>query len=244
MTIFFGILNVTPDSFSDGGKFLSEAEIEKQIISLKNQNFDVIDIGGESTRPLAQEVETEVEIKRISNAIQIAKTYFSKISIDTRKPEVAKVALKLGANILNDVSGFENKEMLAIAKDFKQIVCMHSLSIPPQKDLTLTITEEDLISFFQNWIQNKTQIFQDYNINISNIFFDIGVGFGKTPNQTKFLLQNLEYIKPYKQTKLFIGHSKKSFLSSLFPNNSREEATKIVTSQITNKADAIRLHER
>ena len=198
-----GILNVTPDSFFDGGAYLSLQKAIEHGHQLLKEGADVLDIGGESTRPGAQSVSIEEECARVIGVIQALHSHAT-ISIDTSKPKVARAALEAGATILNDVQGLQNPEMMEISQDFDEVVIMHSRGTP-QNMTSLTQYEDvvdNLIHFFATQITRCP---------CKKIWVDPGIGFAKNAEQSCTILRSLPRFHSLGHP-LYIGASRKSFI--------------------------------
>lgn len=191
-TLVMGILNITPDSFSDGGQFYSSAAAVKQAMQMVADGADIIDIGGESSRPGANPVTAEEEISRIIPVIEkIAKETSIPISVDTYKAEVARVALESGAQLINDITAMTgDKAMLPLAaKTGVPIILMHMLGTPqtmqshPQYQNVIF----DIINYLKNGILNATHV----GVKQEQIIIDPGIGFGKTVEHNLAILHRL-----------------------------------------------------
>jgi dihydropteroate synthase len=213
----WGILNVTPDSFFDGGKYIATAKAVKQALQMIKDGAEVIDIGGESSRPGAKPISAQEELKRVLPVIKSLRTKNKKIlvSIDTVKSAVAEEALKAGANIVNDISGLTaDSKMLEIVKKYQcQIVIMHRQgdSRVMQKNPKYKNCTKEVSQFFKEQIKKCLKA----GIKKQNIILDPGIGFGKT------LEHNLELIGAVKKFKklnypLLYGVSRKSMIGQLF----------------------------
>ena len=202
--IIVGILNVTPDSFYDGGLHNTTEKAIKHGRKLIQEGADVLDIGGESTRPGAESVSTTEECARIVDVVQELAPIIP-ISIDTTKPEVAKKALFAGATILNDVQGLQNPQLMEIAADFEEVVIMHSRGNPKTMRNLTTYADlcRELYVFFERQIQH---------CQCKKIWLDPGIGFAKTAEQSLFLLQNIHQFKTLGHP-VYIGASRKSFIA-------------------------------
>lgn len=240
-----GILNVTPDSFSDGGNNLSFDDAISHCDKMISDGADIIDIGGESTRPGASEVSKELEIKRV---IPIIKHISQKhpdidISIDTSKYEVAKQAVTAGANIINDVTGLANDPEIAelAAENDTALVIMHMQGTPRnmQKNPTYNNVVDDIFNFL------KKQIEFAKNIGVRNIYADFGIGFGKTLEHNIELLRNINKFKEL-DASLLLGISRKSFIGMLTDIEipaQRDISTALIHAILLNDGiDVIRVH--
>ncbi len=216
-----GILNITPDSFSDGGQFFGRDAINRVSTTVKNMivaGASIIDIGGESSRPGAEPVSVAEELQRvvpIFKKISVKTQNLASLSIDTYKPEVAAQAIKLGAKIINDISGLQNPAMRQIAARTKcKVVIMHMLGEPRnmQAQPHYKNVVQDIIAFFKKQIQLAVAD----GINRKNIIIDPGIGFGKTVEHNLIILRNLKKFKQaFPDLPLLIGASRKSFIGKL-----------------------------
>ena len=212
---FVGILNVTTDSFSDGNQFLNEKTFKAQAAKLIAAGADILDIGAESTRPEASAITAEFEFEKLNLALSWLKemNLATKISIDCRNDDVLQKVLSLHhIDYLNDVTGFDNPNMLQILKQTKiPAVVMHSLTIPPNQNNILKVTESPSVQLF-NWFKNKLEIFEKNDINLNRIIFDPGIGFGKSPKQNSHILNHLDELSEIKND-FYLGFSRKSYLN-------------------------------
>lgn len=213
-----GILNITPDSFSDGGEWVKPDNAIAQAITMADQGAAVIDVGAESTRPGAQAVSAEEEWKRLEpilNTIIPAlhqHEHAVKVSVDTRHAATAEKALALGADWINDVSGLQDDAMVAVARDSDaDWVVMHSLSVPVDPEVQLP-PEADPITSVRNWAGMTLDRLMREGIAKQRIILDPGIGFGKSAEQSLTLIRNIQQLKTL-GTRLMVGHSRKSFLS-------------------------------
>ena len=170
-TLLMGIVNVTPDSFSDGGKFFSPETALAHAKKLVDDGADILDIGAESTRPEAVPISVDEELSRLEKILPALKNFDVPISVDTYKPEVAAEVLSWGADIINDVHGLEDSRMIDVAKKFDApVVAMHS-----DKCCDMDIVE-DVKKFFRRTLANCAA----RGFDTTKIIFDPGIGFGKT----------------------------------------------------------------
>lgn len=242
------IINITPDSFSDGGKYSSLGNIKKEFEKIKNLNINFVDIGGQSTRPNATIISEKEEWNRLEPVIKVACEIFNDesdvISIDTYHPETAEKAIKLGANCINDVSGAMNKDMVKLAVDNDVLlIFMHNLGIPANPLLTIP-ESEDPIKIVKNWAKNKIDELINLGVNLDKLIFDPGIGFGKTKEQSFLLIKEIDKFIDM-GVKIMVGHSRKSFLSLFtdLPFSERDiETLSISTYLFDKKVDFIRVH--
>ena len=189
--IIMGVLNVTPDSFSDGGKFFDSDLAIKQAKSMVENGAGIIDIGGESTRPGASAVAVNDELKRVIPVIEaLTKEIHVPISIDTSKPEVMEQAISCGASIINDVNALRAPGALEMASKLKSDVCLMHMQGNPrtmQKNPIYADVVEDIKSFFKE----RIKACESAGIDLSSITLDPGFGFGKNLGHNIALLKNL-----------------------------------------------------
>jgi len=240
-----GILNVTPDSFSDGGKFRRFEDAVTQALRMLDEGADLIDIGGESTRPGALPVEAKEEIERIIPVIKSVKTLRPDaiISVDTVKYEVAEAALNTGAGIINDISGLDfdsNKADLAAARNVP-LILMHIQGVP--RNMQHNPVYDDVVLEVFDSLKEKIQLARNKGVN--EVIADVGIGFGKTLEHNISLLKNLAKFHELK-VPLLLGISRKSFIGKLLgieTPEDRDTATAILHSiLLRSKIDIIRVH--
>ena len=244
--LIMGILNVTPDSFSDGGVYINSQKAIDHAKQMENDGADIIDIGGESTRPGAIQVEIEEELERVIPVIEgIRKISNSAISIDTYKSVVAEKAISAGANILNDISGLRfDDNMISVASKVQvPVIVMHMLGKPQnmQNDPSYSNLMKDLIAFFQE----RIDILASNGISKNNIILDPGIGFGKSVDHNYIIIRELHQISQL-GFPVLIGPSRKSFIGNTLnlPSEERIEGTAAaVTAAIMNGSRIVRVHD-
>lgn len=220
-TRIMGILNVTPDSFSDGGHFHSRDAALDQAEELINDGADIIDIGGESTRPYAEPVSLEDELGRTIPLIrQIRSKHSIPISIDTTKAEVARQALEAGADIINDISGGrKDPGIIEIAAEFDvPIVIMHMQGTPA--DMQNRPRYDNVLDEISAFFEERVNVLIGKGINRDKITIDPGIGFGKTLDHNLQIIKHLDHFRSL-DLPLLLGHSRKSFMA---PVTAIEEA--------------------
>lgn len=210
-----GILNVTPDSFSDGGQFIVKDQAIEHAVQMAEDGADLIDIGGESTRPGAEDVGIDAELKRVIPVIEaLVPEIGVPLSIDTTKAEVAEAALDAGASILNDVSAFRMDPRLArvAAERGAPIILMHMKGTPRtmQKDPTY----DDLLSEICAYLRESIQIGLEAGIDEEKIIIDPGIGFGKTVQHNLEIIDRLPELKSLGRP-ILLGPSRKSFIGAV-----------------------------
>jgi dihydropteroate synthase len=210
-----GVINVTPDSFSDGGKFLETDNAVAQALELIKQGADIIDIGGESTRPGADVVNADEEIERVVPVIEQLRNLNSEIiiSIDTSKSKVMQAAIQAGANFINDVNALQQEGCVEVAAKSGLSVClMHKQGKPKtmQNQPQYFDVLNEVIDFFRTRIESCISA----GINSKNILLDPGIGFGKTLEHNLTLLKNIKQLKSLGYPVL-IGVSRKSLIGEI-----------------------------
>ncbi len=220
-----GILNITPDSFSDGGNLLfDEKKLILQLEKLSHEGAEIIDVGAESTRPMAAAVSSEEELKRLSWALDIVKKYGShfKVSIDCRKPEVlAEIFKRYKVDFINDVSGLQNKGMIELAKSSRlPVFVMHSLDVPAQPQNSLSDIENPCRQL-NKWWGERVKLLTEQGLAPEQLIFDPGIGFGKTKSQSIYILNHLDQFAEVQQD-MMLGYSRKSY-QTLFSNRKAGE---------------------
>ncbi len=238
-----GILNVTPDSFHDGGEFDTVDAALAQAQQLIDDGADILDIGGESTRPGADPVSTQTEIDRVVPVIEALQEADVAVSIDTRKAPVAEAAIDAGADMVNDVSGLDDPDMrYLVAERDVPVVLMHSVNTPV--DPEYPITYDDVVEDVIEDLKARVLLAQQAGIDRENIIVDPGIGFGKSAAENFALLDRLHELSGLGLPILF-GHSHKSFLGSLgYEDGDRLEATVAATAMAADRGAAIiRVHD-
>ncbi len=217
-----GILNITPDSFYDGGSFYSKESALSQYDKLVNEGADIIDIGGESTRPGAKKIHFKEEIRRVIPVIKSISKNKIPISLDSRKPEVMFQANKIGIDFINDVSGLRySKKTFKILKESKlPFIIMHSISNP--KNMQKNIKYEDVLLDVYDFFETQIEKCKNNSINLNNIIIDPGIGFGKTVKQNLKLISNVSLFHSL-GFPILLGASRKSFIGKLDKNTLNNE---------------------
>lgn len=246
-TYIMGILNVTPDSFSNGGIYFNKANAIEHALRMQEEGADIIDIGGESTRPGSETISVKEEIRHVVPVIEaLAKRIKVPISVDTYKSAVAEAAISAGASIVNDISGlrFDPEMPKVAAKNKAPVVIMHIKGTP--KDMQKNPTYKALIPEVMDYLREGITIAQEAGIPDDKIIIDPGIGFGKT------VVHNLEIIKRLNEftgfeKPILLGPSRKSFIGKTLgdlPVAERLEGTAAaVAIGIFNGANIIRAHD-
>ncbi|MEO7168594.1 MAG: dihydropteroate synthase [Chthoniobacterales bacterium] len=244
-SLLMGVLNVTPDSFSDGGEFFATEAAAKHGVEMAQSGAAIIDIGGESTRPGAEPVSPNDELSRVLPVIeQLASSVLAHLSIDTSKAAVARAALAGGATIINDVTGGRgDPEMFALAAETgAALIIMHMQGTPGtmQANPSYTDVVAEVADFFRQQFAEAVR----YGIDPMCIAFDPGIGFGKTVAHNLELLAHLPQLR-VENRPLVVGVSRKSFLGKISgPSDDRMSATVAMTSLLRERgAHVLRVHD-
>ncbi len=210
-----GILNLTPDSFYDGGKYRTENDLLKRVEQMIEEGVDIIDVGGESTRPGAERIEVEEEIRRTVPYIEkITNLFDIPISIDTYKAKVAREALEAGAQMINDISGLRfDPEMSQVASYYDvPLVIMHIKGTP--KDMQINPRYDSLMEEIISYLEEGIKIATMAGVKREKLIVDPGIGFGKTLEHNLFILKKLEELRIL-GCPILIGVSRKSFIGKV-----------------------------
>jgi dihydropteroate synthase len=241
-----GIVNVTPDSFSDGGHFTRVDAAVSHGLQLVEQGADILDIGGESTRPGATPVSLKEELARVLPVIEALKRQSSiPLSIDTTKAEVARQAISAGASIVNDISSLAwDPEMIPLcAETDAGIICMHILGTP--QTMQDAPHYEDVIGEIAQYFEARLLALEQAGISRERVVLDPGVGFGKTAEHN---LEILSHVKEFRQLDrpVLIGHSRKRFLKAILGRPVEERLSGTVGVSVAlamQHADILRVHD-
>lgn len=243
--LIMGILNVTADSFYDGGQYQTEEAVINRIQTMLDEGADLIDIGAVSTRPNALDIPENEEITAIQNTITLIRKHFPNtiLSIDTWRASVAETALANGANMINDISGgtFDD-QMIPLIGQSQVPYCMMHTSAKPERMQQCTHYDnilQDMLHFF------KQQLDKLYAVNAHQILIDPGFGFGKTLEQNYFIMKNLEAFHVF-ELPLFVGISRKSMIYKLLgtsPQEALNGTTALNTFALMHGAKVLRVHD-
>ena len=247
-TLIMGILNVTPDSFYDGGRYARLDEALRHAEQMVKEGADIIDIGGESTRPGAEPVPLQEELDRVLPVVEkVAANFDVHISIDTYKSKVAEEAIKLGADIVNDISGlgFDPQMPEIVSKYGTYIVIMHIKGTP--KDMQRNPHYEDVLSEVGDYFTERIRLAELRGIQRDKVILDPGIGFGKLLEHNLELIANIDHFKKRFGLPLLVGASRKSFIGMVLdgiPPNERLEGTLAVTAFCAlHGVDILRVHD-
>ncbi len=241
-----GIVNVTPDSFSDGGEFLDQTRAIEQCLRLVDDGADLLDVGGESTRPGAVPVGEEEEIRRVVPVIaEVARRVSVPISIDTTKAAVARRALDAGAAIVNDISGlrFDPHMPEVCAHAQAGIVCMHMQGTPQTMQIDPRYT--DVVREVADYLAQRLAALEACGIARERVVIDPGIGFGKTPDHNLTILKNIARFRALGRPVL-IGHSRKRFLAKILGRTLDETSSATLGVSVAAAlagADLLRVHD-
>jgi dihydropteroate synthase len=253
-TCVMGVVNVTPDSFSDGGWFYDHPTAVAQGEKLAADGAAIIDIGGESTRPFSEPVSIEEEIRRVVPVIEkLAQRISIPISIDTTKTEVARRALEAGASIINDVSALRfNADLAGLAAEFNTpLILMHMLGEP--KSMQVLPRYDNLVEEVFTFIKDAVARAEHQGVSRSNIIVDPGIGFGKTVAHNLLLIKHLQAFTPL-GLPILIGTSRKAFIRKILKATHEQDirpdlpivengTQATVAAAILNGAHIVRVHD-
>ena len=243
--IIMGILNVTPDSFYDGGFYNSKSKVIDQVKKMVSDGASIIDIGGYSSRPGAEEISIDTELKRVLPVIKLIKKKYPKIliSIDTFRSEVAKLSVECGADIINDISGgsLDSKMYKTIAKLNVPYIIMNMKGDPG--NMMEKTNYKDIFGELNKYFNEKISLAESFGI--KNIIIDPGFGFSKTTKQNFDILNNLNLFNQHKRP-ILVGVSRKSMIYKTLnttPDNSLNGSTVLHTVSLLKGAKIIRTHD-
>lgn len=241
-----GIVNVTPDSFSDGGKFFDPTRAIQRGEELLAEGADILDIGGESTRPYAEPVSEDEELRRVLPVIAAIRDRHrtAVISIDTFKPSVARAAIEAGAEIINDISGFRDPQMIEVARQTGAGVCAMHMQGTPQ-----TMQDKpnygDVVAEVIAYLANQRDTLLTAGIERERICLDPGIGFGKTHEHSLTLMRNAAKLHGL-GCPILVGHSRKGFIGHILGDKTADRAAGTLGASLAlalQGIQIIRLHE-
>ncbi len=234
-----GILNITPDSFSDGGLNFNQSTAVDSARRMVDEGADLLDIGGESTRPGAVEVSAEEELRRVIPVIEAIQSVGLPISVDTRKASVAKAALAAGATIVNDVSAFADPQMPEVCALAGCHVCLMHMKGEPQS-MQKSPTYGDVVLEVTEYLVEKAKAAELAGIVKSRIWLDPGIGFGKTGQHNFLLLHGLEELVDLGYP-VMIGVSRKSFIGAVSHASVEQRLPVTLAAQVLAQASGVRV---
>lgn len=243
--LVMGVLNMTPDSFYDGNRHNKSGKLEMKLKQLVNEGADIIDVGGYSSRPGAEDIPAQEEIKRILPAVELCKSIApdTPVSVDTFRTSVAAEALDCGADMINDISGgsLDHKMFDLVAERQVPYVLMHMRGNP--QDMSAKTDYGNLITEIMKFFAKKLLLLRDLGVN--DVIIDPGFGFAKTVEQSYTLLRNLEYFKEL-QVPIMVGLSRKSMIYRTLDITAEEAltgTTVLNTIALMNGASILRVHD-
>lgn len=246
-TKIIGILNVTPDSFSDGDQYFDTEKAVERALEMMTQGADIIDVGGESTRPGAKKIDAKSELERVIPIIkELRKHSDIPISIDTTKSEVAKEAMQAGASILNDISALQfDADMIKVLQNFPQVpvIMMHMQGTPEkmQEDPYYEDVIEEILAFFEE----RIKFCEENGILRERIIIDPGIGFGKRQEDNLIILKKISEFKCL-GVPILLGASRKSFIGNIFDSEPTERLAGSLAAAayaFQNDIEIIRVHD-
>lgn len=246
-TLIMGILNVTPDSFSDGGLFYSQQKAIEYGIQMVEEGADIIDVGGESSRPGAESVSTAIELKRIIPVIEsLAKRIKIPISVDTTKAQVARRAIESGAEIINDISALHSdKKMTQTIKDTGSAAILMHMRGKPRNMQSGNLVYNNLMAEIADYLKKSSEKALGEGIEKDRLVIDPGICFGKMPEDNYKIIKNLYQLKELGMP-IMIGTSRKSFIGKVTggePKERIEGTAATVAAAIINGCHIVRLHD-
>jgi len=235
--VLFGILNVTPDSFFDGGEFVSVEKAVAHALQLEKEGADVIDIGAESTRPGAKPISSAEELERLLPILRAARKQLKiPISVDTTKAVVAEAALNEGADIINDISSLSDPKLAEIIVKYRAgLILMHRRGTP--QTMHRFCEYKNLAEDIQRELLAKFQEATHHGINPESIALDPGIGFAKTKDQNWILLRNLRAMSEVLKRPMLVGVSRKSFLGG----NIQERGSATLSAEIEVREQGVQM---
>jgi dihydropteroate synthase len=241
-----GIVNVTPDSFSDGGRFIDVDRAVEHALQLVEQGADILDVGGESTRPGAEPVSAHEELRRVIPVIErLAGQVRVPMSIDTMKADVAEEALQAGATVINDVSGleFDSRMIDVAAAGDSGVIVMHMRGTP--QTMQDNPVYADVVSEVRDYLAGRLAVLKSAGIAAERVLLDPGIGFGKTAEHNVQLLSNIAALHQLGRPVL-VGHSRKRFLKKLLGREVEERTSGTIGVSIAlaqQGVEILRVHE-
>ncbi len=244
-TLIIGILNVTPDSFSGDGIYSDRERAISLGLRMMDEGSDIIDVGGESTRPGSEPISVGEELRRVLPVVEGLVKRNVPVSVDTYKPEVARKVLELGVDLINDVTGLRNSEMASLVADYKAgVVIMHMKGEPKTMQDGPTY-ERGVVVEVKDFLATGIKVATDAGIENEGIIVDPGIGFGKTSEHNVEILRRLAEFKDLGQP-IMVGPSRKGFIGKILdsPVDQRLEGTlAAVVASVANGADMVRVHD-
>lgn len=249
--MWVGIVNVTPDSFSDGGVNNSLDSVRSAVEGMIAAGASVIDVGAESTRPNAEEIGHETEWERLREPLDLIRQIIGRpliaplLSVDTRHPRTAEKALRSGADVINDVSGLSSDGMLGLARESgKQFIAMHSCTVPVDPAVSID-PSADACEVFEDWVAKRRVQWDKAGIDLDRVIIDPGIGFGKTSFQSFRLMRSVGRLRKLGH-RVLIGHSRKRHIRSFSKRDSSQLDTESIGASLNmcaQNVDMLRVHD-
>ncbi|HEC75762.1 MAG TPA: dihydropteroate synthase [Thermoplasmatales archaeon] len=248
-TYIMGILNVTPDSFYDGGKYFDIEKAIERAKQIEKEGADIVDIGGESTRPFSKRVDEKEEMKRVLPVIEEVKDEIKiPVSIDTYKPKVAEKAIEKGADMVNDIMALRKENMVNVVREYNVPFCILHMKGNPE-NMQKIASYEDVVEEIHSFLKERIEFAVSHGIDENNIIVDPGIGFGKRTG--KGIEDNCEIISRLMEIKsigkpLLVGISRKTFIGNITNTSVNERVEGSLGAEaiaIANGADIIRCHD-
>lgn len=249
--LWMGIVNLTPDSFSDGGRYLEWAALETLVDGMLDAGVHIIDLGAESTRPGAALLQPAEEWRRLEPMLDRVQERLATdrlrplVSVDTYHPETARRALDRGVDMINDVTGLTNPAMIELAGDGRtDWIAMHSLGVPADKTVTLPSGQSAMIAV-SAWLESQLERWMAAGLDLNRVIFDPGIGFGKDPLQSLELLRSAGSFRRH-GLRVLVGHSRKSFFNQLTTAAARDRDLATLGASLalcTQGVDILRVHD-
>ncbi len=244
-TAIMGILNATPDSFSDGGLFLAVDEAVDHVAGMIDEGAEIIDVGGESTRPGADPVNADEEMQRVIPIIEgLVKRFDMTISIDTSKAAVMDAAVNAGAGMINDVRALTEEDALSVAAELNVPVCLMHMQGQPGT-MQLNPVYEDVTATIRDYLSQRVAACVEAGLDINNLILDPGFGFGKTQKQNFTLLNELNRVRLH-NLPILAGLSRKSVIEQtlgLAVNDRVYASIALALLAVRNGANIVRVHD-
>lgn len=243
--LVMGILNITPDSFSDAGKFHQLEAALSHAEQMIDEGVDIIDIGGESTRPGSPAVSVQEELERVMPVVYALRDCGKPLSVDTRKPQVMQEVLAAGADMINDVDGFRTPAAVSAVKDSDCALCIMHMQKDPQT-MQLCPEYEDVLAEVTAFLRARKEALQSAGVNLTRLCIDPGFGFGKTLEHNLTLLKNITSLQQDLGLPLLAGLSRKSMIGALTGKPVSERAAGSLAAALVaaaNGARILRVHD-
>ena len=251
LPLWMGIVNITPDSFSDGGLYTEWDAVEGQVQAMLEAGVHYVDLGAESTRPGATPLTPDQEWQRLQPVLGGVLALFRglplppRVSVDTRHPRTAARALEAGAHMINDVSGLTDPEMIAVAAGSDaEWVAMHSLSVPAAGDIRLA-EDCDAPAEVERWLEQQIARWDSAGLDLRRLMFDPGIGFGKTSLQSLQLLRGVRRFARH-GVRVLVGHSRKSFFKDFSGRSAGDRDLETIGASLKlceQGVDVLRVHD-